>query len=60
MLERIVLTVIPHPAALTAAQLLLFSLVLCAFLMMGYDRGMPLPLLYRMLREAGALPEAGA
>ena len=26
-------------------QLLLFSLVLCAFLMMGYDRGMPLPLL---------------
>ena len=22
--------------------------------------GMPLPLLYRMLREAGALPEAGA
>lgn len=45
MLERIVLTVIPHPAALTAAQLLLFSLVLCAFLMMGYDRGVPLPLL---------------
>ena len=45
MLERIVLTVIPHPAALTAVQLLLFSLVLCAFLMMGYDRGMPLPLL---------------
>ena len=45
MLERIVLTVIPHPAALTAAQLLLSSLVLCAFLMMGYDRGMPLPLL---------------
>ena len=45
MLERIILTVIPHPAALTAVQLLLFSLVLCAFLMMGYDRGMPLPLL---------------
>ena len=45
LLERAVLTVIPHPAALTAVQLLLFSLVLCAFLMMGYDRGTPLPLL---------------
>ena len=45
LLMRVVLKVIPHPAALTAAQLLLFSLVLCAFLMMGYDRGMPLPLL---------------
>lgn len=45
LLERIVLTVIPHPAALTAVQLLLFSLVLCAFLMIGYDRGVPLPLL---------------
>ena len=45
LLMRAVLTIIPHPAALTAAQLLLFSLVLCAFLMMGYDRGVPLPLL---------------
>lgn len=45
LLERAVLTVIPHPAALTAVQLLLFSLVLCAFLMMGYDRGAPLPML---------------
>ena len=45
LLMRVVLTVFPHPAALTAVQLLLFSLVLCAFLMMGYDRGMPLPLL---------------
>lgn len=45
LLIRAVLTVIPHPAALTAVQLLLFSSVLCAFLMMGYDRGMPLPLL---------------
>ena len=45
LLMRAVLTVFPHPAALTAVQLLLFSLVLCAFLMMGYDRGMPLPLL---------------
>ena len=45
LLMRVVLKVIPHPAALTAVQLLLFSLVLCAFLMMGYDRGMPLPLL---------------
>ena len=45
LLMRAVLTVFPHPAALTAVQLLLFSLVLCAFLMMGYDRGVPLPLL---------------
>lgn len=45
LLERVILTVIPHPGAITAVQLLLFSLVLCAFLMMGYDRGMPLPLL---------------
>ena len=45
LLERAILTVIPHPGAITAVQLLLFSLVLCAFLMMGYDRGMPLPLL---------------
>lgn len=45
LLMRAVLTVFPHPAALTAVQLLLFSLVLCAFLMMGYDRGMPLLLL---------------
>ena len=45
LLMRAVLTIIPHPAALTAVQLLLFSLVLCAFLMMGYDRGVPLPLL---------------
>ena len=45
LLEKIVLTVLPHPAALTTVQLLLFSLVLCAFLMMGYDRGVPLPLL---------------
>lgn len=45
LLERAVLTVIPHPAALTAVQLLLFSAVLCAFLMMGYDRGAPLPML---------------
>lgn len=45
LLIRAVLTVIPHPAALTAVQLLLFSLVLCAFLMMGYDRGAPLPML---------------
>ena len=45
LLMRVVLTVFPHPAALTAVQLLLFSLVLCAFLMMGYDRGVPLPLL---------------
>lgn len=45
LLIRAVLTVIPHPAALTAVQLLLFSAVLCAFLMMGYDRGVPLPLL---------------
>ena len=45
LLIRAVLTVIPHPAALTAVQLLLFSAVLCAFLMMGYDRGVPLPML---------------
>ena len=45
LLMRAVLTVFPHPAALTAVQLLLFSLVLCACLMMGYDRGVPLPLL---------------
>ena len=45
LLMRAVLAIIPHPAALTAVQLLLFSLVLCAFLMMGYDRGVPLPLL---------------
>ena len=45
LLERAILTVIPHPGAITAVQLLLFSLVLCAFLMMGYDRGMPVPLL---------------
>lgn len=45
LLERVILTVIPHPGAITAVQLLLFSLVLCAFLMMGYDRSMPLPLL---------------
>ena len=45
LLIRAVLTVIPHPAALTAVQLLLFSAVLCAFLMMGYDRGAPLPML---------------
>lgn len=45
LLERAILTVIPHLGAITAVQLLLFSLVLCAFLMMGYDRGMPLPLL---------------
>ena len=45
LLERAILTVIPHPAALTAMQLLLFSLLLCAFLMMGYDRGVPLSLL---------------
>lgn len=42
LLLRVVLTVFPHPAALTAVQLFLFSLVLCAFLMLGYDRGVPL------------------
>lgn len=45
LLMRAILKIIPHPGAVTSVQMLLFSWLLCAVLMLGYDRGIPLPLL---------------
>ena len=42
LLEKLILTVIPQAGAITAVQMLLFTWLLTAILMIGYDSGIPL------------------
>lgn len=43
LLERGILTIFPNAGMIVAVQMGCFLLLLTAFLMIGYDRGMPLP-----------------
>ena len=53
LLEKLILTVIPQAGAITAVQMLLFTWLLTAILMIGYDSGIPL----RRLTFLGAVIE---
>ncbi len=53
LLEKLILTVIPQAGAITAVQMLLFTWLLTAILMIGYDSGIPL----RRLTFFGAVIE---
>lgn len=53
LLEKLILTVIPNAGAITAVQMLLFTWLLTAILMIGYDSGIPL----RLLAVLGAFVE---
>ena len=53
LLEKLILTVIPQAGAITAVQMLLFTWLLTAILMIGHDSGIPL----RRLTFLGAVIE---